>query len=213
MFKFIERQKVKRENSLNGGAAKFAHYTSVEAAVSIFQNSEIWLRNAINMNDYTEIKFGVDRIAQFFNKDTKQGAARRQRFNDFIPGIFENAASIYDQYLDDLKFESYILSLSKFDEQNESDGKLSMWRGYGGRSAVAIVLNSQAFNSDSNYLGIYSNEVNYLSEVDFDEVMQSFIDAIPNEPIEQTPQNVEQAVWSICYWLSEVALCTKHKGF
>ena len=37
---------------------KFVHYTSAFAATQIIQNEEVWLRNALVMNDFSEVQHG-----------------------------------------------------------------------------------------------------------------------------------------------------------
>ena len=43
-------------------AARFAHYTSADVAMQIIKakpdNRSLWLRNATEMNDFSEVEFG-----------------------------------------------------------------------------------------------------------------------------------------------------------
>lgn len=39
---------------------RFVHYTTAEVAVSIIKNRGIWMRNAFVMNDYSEVRYGMD---------------------------------------------------------------------------------------------------------------------------------------------------------
>ncbi len=41
----------------------FAHYTTAEAAMKIIRSGEIWLRNVRVMNDYSEVVYGLDLMA------------------------------------------------------------------------------------------------------------------------------------------------------
>jgi len=47
---------------------RLAYYTTEETAKKILQNSELWMRNASVMNDYSEIQYGINMLINAFNK-------------------------------------------------------------------------------------------------------------------------------------------------
>src|ERR1700693_3098635 len=47
-------------------SARFVHYTSAEAALSIIKSKRIWMRNAMSMADYREVQHGFDIYQRFF---------------------------------------------------------------------------------------------------------------------------------------------------
>lgn len=46
--------------------ARFAHYSSAEAALSIINTKRMWMRNAMSMVDYREVQHGFDILQRFF---------------------------------------------------------------------------------------------------------------------------------------------------
>lgn len=49
---------LKARIKLEAENGRFAHYTSATVAMSIVQSPYIWMRNAITMNDFSEVKHG-----------------------------------------------------------------------------------------------------------------------------------------------------------
>ena len=55
----------------NGG--RFAYYTTASVAVSVLRSKEIWMRNAVTMNDFMEISHGFECLNAAYKGDS--GAA------------------------------------------------------------------------------------------------------------------------------------------
>ncbi|WP_396642869.1 hypothetical protein [Methylomonas sp. 2B] len=68
-----------------GGGLRFAHYTSADAAMNIIKNREIWLRNVQCMNDYMEVRHGIECLAKAYNHE-----AIGREFFSLIDSIFPN---------------------------------------------------------------------------------------------------------------------------
>lgn len=86
-----------------------------------------------------------------------------------------------------------------------------MWRAYGGKSGVAVVLNGNVFFSESEVLNVFSTQVSYLSDFTSNfakgsENMKREADFIKSSDRELLKQMV-----FIMLWFS--VLCTKHPGF
>jgi hypothetical protein len=45
---------------------RFVQYTTAEAALGMLTSREVWLRNASCMNDYSEMRFGVERVLEAY---------------------------------------------------------------------------------------------------------------------------------------------------
>src|ERR1700682_2764112 len=48
------------------GTAKFAHYTTADAAMKIIQSKRFWMRNAVCMADYSEVTHGYELLRKLF---------------------------------------------------------------------------------------------------------------------------------------------------
>jgi DUF2971 family protein len=135
-------------NSLHQGIAPadytkerplLAHYTSVQSAELILKSEELWLSNPLFMNDLEELRFGIYEGARLFPQFALSAAGGRgdragrivQLFNHYLGHWQENSA-----------FDTYVFCLSEHDPRN-TDGILSMWRGYGAHgNGAALVFNT-----------------------------------------------------------------------
>ncbi|BAO89043.1 DUF2971 domain-containing protein [Caballeronia cordobensis] len=119
-----------------------AHYCSVNTLEAVVKNEEMWFSNPLYMNDFEELTFGMwhsrNKIRQ--NESIRQALGTPERYETFrryIDGIF-------DQFENGLAFDIYIACFSEHDPA-DSDGRLSMWRGYGANGGgVALVFNTAA---------------------------------------------------------------------
>lgn len=139
--------------------SQFIYYTSAETAMNILKSRELWFRNARVMNDYEEILYGCDLLSIAF----RGGAGERLR--NLIDRIFPNASSRIDEAFELLHYdwvsETYIACPSMYNNSEDMNGRLSMWRAYGD---VAFVIQSTPMKESSWKLGVYSMPVQYLTE-------------------------------------------------
>ena len=64
---------------------RFAYYTSADTAMKVLQSEELWFRNAMVMNDFFEISYGLELIQRTFS-----GPAG-ERFREAVDDISERA--------------------------------------------------------------------------------------------------------------------------
>ena len=62
------------KNEGKDSRARFIHYTSAEAALSIIKSKRIWMRNTICMSDYSEVQHGFDIFSRFFATEANRTA-------------------------------------------------------------------------------------------------------------------------------------------
>src|SRR5690606_23126401 len=108
---------------------------------------------------------------------------------------------------------TYLTCLSEHEPEEDNLGRLSMWRAYGGRSGVALVLNRTPFEADTDVLKAYSAPVFYgdvrMVEAHFDRTGRDFLrhatifSAVPREAV----------IGSMFLMLRFTTLCTKHPAF
>jgi hypothetical protein len=120
--------------------ARFVHYTTAEAALSIIRTKRFWLRNTNCMSDYREVQHGFDIFNRYF-----LDAAKRKAFVDAFDacasGTADDAFTAFNNWWQDLRLNTYIACVSEHQDSEGVHGRLSMWRAFGGTGTrVGIVL-------------------------------------------------------------------------
>jgi hypothetical protein len=194
-----------------GSGARFAYYTTADTASKILKARQVWLRNALAMNDYSEFDHGLACLKAAYNSEP--GNALNTILNVCFGGLADEVRNHFDAWLPSIEFNTYMLCLSQHSPEEDSHGRLSMWRAYGDKSGVALVLKSAALFIESDALGAYASPVAYLSPDAFaGEVMKvarniegelEFVQSLGRDTIKQTMFNA----------LRFAVLCTKHPGF
>jgi Protein of unknown function (DUF2971) len=114
-----------------------AHYTSISTLASIVQNKEVWFSNPLLMNDHEELRFGIGNAMRAIRTSNEINLAletdeRRAKFRSHV-----------DFFVDDFDerhlLDVYVFCLSEH-EATDTDGLLSMWRGYGSDGNGAAVV-------------------------------------------------------------------------
>ena len=125
------------ENGLfEGKKLLLAHYTSMPIFEQMMKNNEIWFSNPLYMNDIEEVRRGINSGIDLICKseEIKNALKTSDNFYHFLHYFTHYITEFNTKYLLDI----YAFCLSEHKE-NDNDGKLSMWRGYGGNgNGVAI---------------------------------------------------------------------------
>jgi hypothetical protein len=193
--------------------ARFVHYTSAEAALKIIESKRVWMRNTTCMADYSEVQHGYQILQRFFANE-----ARKRQFYEALdavsPNIAAEALCLFDQWWNNIRFGTYITSISEHDHKEDLHGRLSMWRAFGGNAArVAIVLRLPWFSTGSDALNLMVSPVAYLPEEDAHAVLSEVIENIRSNrdflvSIERT-----SVVATVFTMLVAGVTCLKHEGF
>ena len=93
------------------------HYTNDEGLRGILSTRELWLTNVFNLNDPSEIKFGVNRAIEILNKLSKNGTSDQRYFADRFSHIYRNSIERAAHF--------FACSFSK------NSDELGQWRAYG----------------------------------------------------------------------------------
>jgi hypothetical protein len=165
---FMPEARRQRDKLFEGGekpSARFVHYTSAEAAINIIRSKRIWMRNTNCMSDFTEVQHGLLMLNKFFNDES-----RKAQFYDALdavsPNIAAEAVALFNQWWNNIRFSTYIASISEHDDREDTHGRLSMWRAFGGATAarVALVLRVPWFTGVQDVLNVFFSPVAYLTE-------------------------------------------------
>jgi hypothetical protein len=202
-----------RKKRVQDGQLKFVHYTNADGALRIFREKRVMMRNTVCMNDYREFEHGLDHLIRFFNDP-----ATRKTFFDAVnqcgEGLAEEAVGLFGKWLPHNRFNVYVTCISEHSNDEDSYGRLSMWRAYGrGSVGVAIVLKSEPFWQTSDILKAYGSPVAYLRNEDFNKELLRIVENINDncDYLKTVPR--QNIVDSIFFTLMFAAACTKHPGF
>ncbi len=190
---------------------RFVHYCGADAAMSMLSTRQVWMRNATCMNDFSEIEHGLNCLISAY--DAEEGENFRTFIDSIHPGISKELQNLFNSWVNDFRTGTYIACISEHDDDEDQNGRLSMWRAYGNGSGIAIVLNNTAFLSDSDALRAYSSPVMYADVSGFKSQFLRVVDSmrINHAFLKEVPRKV--LFNNLFHMLRFAVLCTKHPGF
>jgi hypothetical protein len=202
-----------REAEARGKQVRFVYYTRAETAMQIIKNRRIWMRKSACMNDFTEIQYGLNHLYKAYGGSL--GTRLRTILNSLFSGLYSEVEKIFDDWTGHPKFDTYITSVSEHKEDEDTFGRLSMWRAYGGTTGVALVMKSEAFQSTvpSDVLKIYGSPVAYLDEAGFVKAFSEVVDNIESNADFLKEQSREEIRGRLYRMFAFAAVCTKHPSF
>jgi hypothetical protein len=136
---------VAKETEARENKIRFVYYTRAETAKKIIKNQEIWMRKSICMNDFSEIQYGLNLLYKAYASD--QGKRLRTMVNSLFSELCPEIEKLFDTWQGHLKFDTYLTCVSEHTADEDTFGRLSMWRAYGGTTGVALVMKSEVFQS------------------------------------------------------------------
>jgi len=203
-----------KSDSLPTGDAFFVHYTSAEAALKIIRSKRLWMRNTNCMADFREVQHGVDLLNGFFTTE------RKERFCGAValcaPNAAEEAINLFNNWWNDIRFNTFIASLSEHDSKKEDNcGRLSMWRGFGVGNVprVALVLKVPAVSDAPGSLNLAFSPVMYLSQKETENTLLEVIGNVEKNRDLLRSLDRQLLVRFILHTLVSMAVCMKHQGF
>lgn len=99
------------------------HYTSIDAAINIIENNELWLTNIYFMNDSNEMICAQNMLDYVSNQDG---------YKSNHPEKYSLARKILDNSIKSSNFNHFVMSFCTSGDQ------LSQWRGYGAGVAIGF---------------------------------------------------------------------------
>lgn len=190
---------------------RFVHYTSAEVAMQILSSSEVWMRNATTMNDYTEVTHGFECLRKAYGGD--DGLQLKQTMDAIFPGLSGDLENRFNAWLPGLRNDTYLTCISEHCESEDRHGRLSMWRAYGGTTGVALVMNSAVFVTESNALKAYTSPVSYLDSHTFANEFRRVSNTLKSEENFVRSLGKETVLNLLFQAFRFAVLCAKHPGF
>ncbi len=190
---------------------RFVHYCTADKLINILRTKKVWMRRSRLMNDYNEAYHGLDMIADEFRGDN--GDHLRECLNSVHENIMEEVQDLFSSWENEMINNTYLFCVSEHDDEEDRDGRLSMWRAYGGNSGVAIILKNTPFLSESSVLEVVSSPVFYFDQEQFGPYILSIFDNIADNS--DTLRQIDRVEFGhhIFWFLRSIIHCTKHRGF
>lgn len=190
---------------------RFVYYTQAAVATSILKSRQIWLRNALVMNDFREIAHGFDCLNAAY-----EGAAG-DVFKAALASCFADLPQLveakFNALLPSIRGETYLYCVSEHSASEDLSGRLSMWRAYGGSTGVAMVINGAVMHGASNVVGAYSSPVYYANAPEFAQAFMKVALGIQSEVAYLQSLGIEAVTNVVFQMMRYAVLCTKHPGF
>ena len=208
---FMPESKKKSDRFLES-QEQLAYYTTAETAFKIVHNRGIWLRSSLVMNDYSEIEYGQTMLAHAW---ASWAGIRLIKAMDAVhAGISDHLWHWHVQQILGMRKNTYILCVSEHLGEERENGRLSMWRAYGGRSGVALVVDKSVLSDDeTGENGIFCMPVLYKDKSD-SELLLDWIAMNIEQSADRLRQIDPEAIKAyVSRCLSFTVLSTKHPGF
>ncbi len=196
---------------------KLVHYTSATAASSIIRSKRFWLRNARLMNDYDELLTGARWLTEFWSNPSS--LVHNQLFQlmnlkgaDTANQVLEACFGAFDEIIN----ETYIGCFSVHNDENRAVGdlgRLSMWRGYGSKESVALVLNTDRFLASDSPYNVFSYPVLYGNKEKHLYLIEEFTQNLKGNSASLLKMNAEDFVHVFRLFAEHMVLGFKHEGF
>lgn len=190
---------------------RLVHYTSAEALFSVLKSRRWRLRNAKLMNDFSEIQHGLSCLQAAWNSES--GSAFQKWVDGQWPDLKDELVSLFDGHAFGIENRTFITSLSEHEDREDNLGRLSMWRAYGGKAGIAVVLNPAVFGSETQQMAVFSGPVLYETPQTFSDWFAGWVtnlqrhsDALATLPFEEVKGWLFHCFRMFC-------LCIKHPGF
>lgn len=209
-----------RVRDLAASGRKLAHYTNAHVAHSIISEAEIWMRNVQVMNDFSEVQHGI--ACMTYARDQGLVGQLFQAVDATHAGLSQEIAELYDGWKTSFLFDTYITCLSEFAAPLMPDGtanpentygRLSMWRAYGGDNGVALIVNPYFLTEGGDLGNVFTSPVFYGDVVAFAGQfarMVAGIEAIPDVLRRCDREALRDSVFNA---LRFAVLSVKHAGF
>lgn len=203
----------KKVDEARNNRTRLCHYTSAESGIHMLRNKEVWLRNARVMNDFSEVQHGHKCLAEAWH-DHAVGGRLRALLNEIEKDLDKTFESKFDSFLNAQFNDSYLISLSEHHGGAEdSYGRLSMWRAYGGDTNVAFVFNNRVFFTPSDALQAYTTPVWYGAIEPFKAEFKKLVENLEIEKAFIEKLSREWLIDSLVDVFHFAVLSTKHPGF
>ncbi len=198
-------------NELQENKTRLVHYTSASVAMEIINTKTFWMRKTSCMNDFMEIKQGLDCFYEAYRGDI--GQKLQATLNSIFVGITDQIENLFRTWDPVLQTNAYITCFSEHPNTEDMNGRLSMWRAYSESTGVALVFNNGPFLDGFAPMQVYSSPVAYLNDVNFRMEFERVVNKIEENIDFLRSLGREMVIFHLFNTFKFAVLCTKHPGF
>jgi hypothetical protein len=202
----------KRTDAILDSGRLLAHYTTADTAMKILTNRCLWLRNAAVMNDYSEVAYGRDVIAPVMSEEI--GDRLFAILDSLKAGLSREFFQRHTNHVAHARETVFMSSLCEHDK-DDTLGRLSMWRAYGGPVAgVALIFKNSVITTELEIdLNVNASPVLYGHTPDFRAEFTEMVEKLEAEK-EFLGSLDPDLVLNCCSTAMQMAtLSIKHPGF
>lgn len=207
---------IDEKNELFAQRPLLAHYTSISNAESILRNREIWFSNPLYLNDSEELRFGLNQGHDLilFDEEIEKLLLAALGNQADLDNLRENFSKIFKQYEEDFAIDTFVLSFCNH-QTEDSDGKLSMWRGYGANGNGACIVFDSAQLAEVDDSPLVFGRMHYASRDQRILQLREYLTVLCDE-LHRAPNGTDDIFLAAWYYFERIkifALFTKHAGF
>jgi len=193
---------------------RVVHYTTAEAALQIIETKRLWMRNTICMTDFSEVLHGYNIYNQYFREETKRKTFI-EAFESVAPGVATEAIAAFDNAWSDIRLNTYIACVSEHQDSEDKNGRLSMWRAFGGGTGtrVGIVFSIPYMTVSPIALGLSFSPVAYLEPPAVHKVIDEVVANVRREHAYLQTLERDVLFRMIFQMLVSGIVSLKHEGF
>lgn len=189
-----------------------AHYMPISKFESLLSNQQIWISNPLSMNDWQEVRFGINEGAHTFRSSEEiRTACKTEERYIALRSAFEKNYFKFD-FEDALHIYAFCASEH---ETADNEGLLSMWRAYGDdANGIAVVFDTSVIEGDQSSPFVVK-KIFYGTDDErrglIHETLKKFAQHLQQASIPTEKLNI--AADRLFVWIKIFAVFSKHYGF
>lgn len=192
---------LKERNRIYKNGISLAHYTNILPGYLILKSKEIWLRNITKMNDYMEVKWGLE-LFKIFLYDNDMLLYRRlttilakaHKDNNYWEQVIDE---LIDNFYEKYAINTYILSLTENINKNLNE---DLFNKFCRDQGLIFVFNSNYYGKFNKILNLsrvaYFNGLGFKNKfIDFIKNIENNVDLIKKNKLENVEEAFKKAIF------------------
>jgi hypothetical protein len=127
--------------------------------------------------------------------------------------LAEDSIALFDQWWADIRFNTYICSISEHEDSEDGHGRLSMWRAFGQSTSRAAMVMRLPEEGAAEALHVMLSPVAYFGEADVEQQLWNVIGNINENRDYLAAFDRDRLKTLILFMLASGAVSIKHIGF
>lgn len=198
-----------RRKKLKDTNGRFVHYTSASSGLNIIKAKSLWLRNTTAMSDYSEVQHGNRVLGTHPNLPPLIETLNRE-----LAGAGDDARTLFQQWRNDIQFQTFLASISEHDISEDQHGRLSMWRAFARTTArVAIVFKLPLIPGFAQPLRLLLSPVAYFTPEELSLELIAVKESVTANGDYLRSLDRNTVVGFAFFMLLLGVVCLKHEGF